>query len=502
MEAAAAAAFVFGGHAWPASLPPSTARRARSGNRMPNEFRGHGHSPARHPAPFPLRASLETSHPSTRSGGNGHYDRPAIPALDAHSFPILQQEAHPGKRLVYLDSAATSQKPQCVLDALLRFYTRDNANVHRGAYALSARATDAFEAARAAVAGFLNARNSVEVVFTRNATEAINTVAYAWGLMGGRLQAGDEILLTVMEHHANLVPWQMIAARTGAVLRHVPLDPHSQLLDMEAFRRLLTDRTKLVALPHVSNVLGSVQPVVEVVRLAHAAGARVLVDACQSVPHMPVDVQALDCDWLVASGHKMCAPSGIGILYGKERVLTDEMQPFLGGGEMIENVHWQHSTYAGLPHKFEAGTPATADAVALAEAVRYLSEDLGGMPRVHSFERQMARYLYESLSQFREVTVHGPSWEATGADGRAALCAFNIRDVHPNDISAIVDLEGIAIRSGHHCAQPLHRDVLKVPGSARASAYVYNSSEDIDALVRALHGAVEMLGARLTLVPL
>ncbi|TAF54650.1 MAG: aminotransferase class V-fold PLP-dependent enzyme, partial [Oscillatoriales cyanobacterium] len=283
-------------------------------------------------------------------------------------FPILDQTVH-GQPLVYLDNAATSQKPQAVLDAIVHYYTHDNSNVHRGVHTLSARATEAYEAARDKVAAFVNARSRNEIVFTRNASEAINLVAYTWG--SSTIQAGDEIILSVMEHHSNLVPWQMLAQRTGAVLKFVGLT-ETQEFDLDQFKSLLSDRTKLVSIVHVSNTLGCINPIEEIVTLSHAQGAKVLIDACQSAPHMALDVQAIGCDWLVASGHKMCAPTGIGFLYGREAIL-EAMPPFLGGGEMIAEVELEASTYAGLPHKFEAGTPAIGEAIALGAAIDYLT---------------------------------------------------------------------------------------------------------------------------------
>lgn len=516
---------------WPLPYDRRPCRAVPSGD-ADAATRAHGRGYERHGArpalrrprrQRPARAPAANLHMTTSSSAvppatGAERGLGRIEPLDRASFRILEQCVHDDKPLVYLDSSATSQKPQRVLDALHAYYTHDNANVHRGAHALSGRATDAFERARARVGDLIHApRREEEVVFTRNATEAINTVAYAWGLLGGNLRAGDEILLSVAEHHSNLVPWQLVAAKSGAVLRFVPLTPDSEEYDMQAFYRLLSDRTKVVALPHVSNVLGSVQPVAEVARAAHAVGARVLVDACQSVPHMPVDVRALDCDWLVASGHKMCGPTGVGFLYGKREVLRDEMPPFLGGGEMIGEVGLESSTFAMLPHKFEAGTPAIGEAVALGAAVDYLLEDLGGMQRVHEFEQRLGRYLYDSLTQFEEVRVYGPPPRRPsagvraehGADGdapsggggrggRGALCTFSVDGVHPNDLATMLDMDGVAIRAGHHCAQPLHREVLGVESSARASLYVYNSSDDVDALIDAMRSAVELLGGKLT----
>lgn len=401
-------------------------------------------------------------------------------------FPILNQ-ALQGKPLVYLDSAATSQKPQVVLQTLQDYYTRDNANVHRGVHTLSARATESYEGAREKVARFVNAATSQEIIYTRNATEAINLVAYAWGLT--TLQPGDEIILSVMEHHSNLIPWQIVAQKTGAVLKFVQLT-ETEEFDLEQFRSLVGDRTQLVALAHVSNTLGCINPVEEVTAIAHQYGAKVLVDACQSVPHMPIDVQQMDCDWLVASGHKMCAPTGIGFLYGKRDILRS-MPPFLGGGEMIADVFLDHSTYADIPHKFEAGTPAIGEAIALGAAVDYLSAI--GMDAIHAYEQELAAYLYTQLSQVPTVRIYGPKPKPHGT-GRAALASFTAGDVHPHDLSTILDQSAIAIRAGHHCTQPLHR-TLGAQSTARASLYLYNTQEEIDAFVNVLREAVDFFGS-------
>lgn len=397
-------------------------------------------------------------------------------------FPILSQEVN-GKPLVYLDNAATSQKPQAVLDAMLHYYQRDNANVHRGVHTLSARATEDYEGARDKVAQFVNASSRDEIVFTRNASEAINLVAYAWGL--NELKEGDEILLSVMEHHSNLVPWQLIAQRTGAVLKHVPLT-EDQAFDLDAFYQLLNDKTKLIAVNHISNTLGCINPIDEIVASAKKYGARVLVDACQSVPHMPVDVQALGCDWLVASGHKMCGPTGAGFLYGKLDVLN-AMPPFMGGGEMIQDVSLDSATYAELPHKFEAGTPAIAEAVVLGAAVDYLQTV--GMDKIAEYEHFLTAYLYEQLSKVPQVKLYGPKPNADGT-GRAAIATFTVEGVHPQDLSTFLDQSGIAIRSGHHCTQPLH-SILGVSSTARASLYFYNTPAEIDAFVTALKETIE-----------
>ena len=400
-------------------------------------------------------------------------------------FPILHQQIH-DKPLVYLDNAATSQKPLAVLEALDRYYRQDNSNVHRGVHTLSARATDAYEGARDKVAAFVNAARREEIVFTRNASEAINLVAYAWGL--DNLAPGDEIILSVMEHHSNLIPWQMIAKRTGAVLKFVELT-ETEEFDLEQYRSLLSDKTKLVAVVHVSNTLGCINPVEEIISLAHEHGAKVLIDACQSVPHMTVDVQALGCDWLVASGHKMCAPTGIGFLYGRLDLLRS-MNPFLGGGEMIADVFLDHSTYADVPHKFEAGTPAIGEAIALGAAVDYLTDI--GMDAIHDYEQELTAYLFKQLNTIPEVRIYGPQPDADGA-GRAALASFTTGAVHPHDLSTILDQAGVAIRAGHHCTQPLHR-LVDAQSTARVSLYFYNTREEIDTFIAALKEAIEFFG--------
>lgn len=401
-------------------------------------------------------------------------------------FPILHQQVH-GKPLIYFDNAATSQKPAAVLDALQGYYQQDNSNVHRGVHTLSARATDAYEGARDKVAKFVNAAHREEIVYTRNASEAINLVAYAWGM--NRLKSGDEMILTVMEHHSNLIPWQLVAQRTGAVLKFVELTD-TQEFDLEHYRSLLSEKTKLVSVVHVSNTLGCINPVREIIDLAHQQGAKVLIDACQSVPHMAIDVQAMDCDWLVASGHKMCAPTGIGFLYGK-RDLLRAMPPFLGGGEMIADVFLDRSTYADVPHKFEAGTPAIAEAIALGAAVDYLMDI--GMETIHAYEQELTSYLFQQLQTIPELTLYGPLPNAT-ADNRAALAAFTAGSVHPHDLSTILDQAGIAIRAGHHCTQPLHR-ALKAQSTARASLYFYNTREEIDTFIVALKEAIDFFGS-------
>jgi cysteine desulfurase / selenocysteine lyase len=397
-------------------------------------------------------------------------------------FPILHQQIE-GKPLIYFDSAASSQKPQAVLNTLLNYYQQDNANVHRGAHTLSGRATDAYEGARDKVARFINAARREEIIYTRNATEAINLVAYSWGL--AHLQPGDEIILSVMEHHSNIVPWQLIAKKTGAIIKYVELTS-SEEFDLEQYKTLLSDRVKLVSIVHVSNTLGVINPVKEIVNSAHQYGAKVLIDACQSVPHMSIDVQQIDCDWLVASGHKMCATTGIGFLYGKHEILN-AMPPFMGGGEMIDEVFLDYSTYGHLPHKFEAGTPAIGEAIALGAAVDYLTEI--GMDKIYAYEEELTAYLFEKLLAIPQLKIYGVKPDKEGK-GRAALASFNVAGIHASDLATLLDGEGIAIRSGHHCTQPLHR-LLNASGSARASLYFYNTRQEIDLFVTALQDSID-----------
>jgi cysteine desulfurase / selenocysteine lyase len=391
-------------------------------------------------------------------------------------FPILDTEAH-GKRLVYLDSAATSQKPRPVIDRIARFYEEENANVHRGIYELGEKATMAYEGAREACARFVGARSTRSLVFTRGTTEAINLVRFSWGR--ANVHDGDEILVTEMEHHSNLVPWQLLAAETGAALRHIPVNDDGTL-PLEDLDRYVTDRTKIVALALMSNVLGTINPVREIADAVHAVGARVLIDAAQAVPHLSVDVSALDCDFLAFSSHKMCGPTGAGVLYGREDLL-EEMEPFHGGGEMIREVWLDRSTWAEIPHKFEAGTPPIAPVVGLGAAVEYL--EAIGMPDTRAHEKELAGYAMERLLSIG-ATVYGP----TDVESRGGVVSFNLPEVHPHDMATIVDQEGICIRAGHHCAQPLMRR-LGVAATARASMYIYNTEEDVDALIDALDKA-------------
>ena len=392
-------------------------------------------------------------------------------------FPILQEEAYPGVPLVYLDSAASSQKPLPVIEAMNHYYRHTNANVHRGIHRLSEEATNAYEGARERIARFINAADSAEVIYVRNATEAFNLVAYSWAR--ANLQSGDEILITAMEHHANIVPWQILAEERGVVVRHLPFLPDGTL-DLEQLPQLLTEKTKLFSFTAVSNVFGTVNPVKQLVDAAHNVGALAMVDAAQAVPHMPVDVQAWDCDFLAFSGHKMCGPTGIGILYGKRHIL-EAMPPCMGGGNMIRRVTLEGSTWADLPHKFEAGTPSIAEGIGLGAAVDYLTNL--GMENVHAYEQQITNYALEALSEVEKLKILGPS-----AAQRGGVAAFTIKGLHPHDIAELLDKDGIAIRAGHHCAMPLHQ-VCGINSTARASFYIHTTTEEVDKLVESLNRA-------------
>ncbi|MEB3158171.1 MAG: SufS family cysteine desulfurase [Synechococcus sp.] len=399
-------------------------------------------------------------------------------------FPILDQEASSGQPLIYLDHAATSQKPVAVLEALQRYYARDNANVHRGAHQLSARATEAFEGARLITAQFVSAATPREIVFTRNASEAINLVARTWG--DAELKPGDEVLLTVMEHHSNLVPWQQLAQRTGCVLRHVGVTEQGTL-DLEDLSSKLNARTRLVGLVHISNTLGCCNPVEEVVALAAEQGARVLLDACQSLAHKRVDVGQLGVDFLVGSSHKLCGPTGMGFLWAREALL-EAMPPFLGGGEMIQDVFLDHSTWAELPHKFEAGTPAIGEAIGMGAAIAYL-QNLG-LDVIQAWEAQLTAHLFDRLQAIEGLRILGPTPEQQPE--RGALATFLVEGLHANDIAAMLDLSGICIRSGHHCCQPLHRH-YGVSGSARASLSFTSSFDEIDRFADELNATIRFL---------
>ena len=396
-------------------------------------------------------------------------------------FPILGRAVH-GRPLVYLDNAATTQKPHAVIDALAHYYSTMNSNIHRGLHTLAEEATTAYEAVRGQVAQFLNAASAREIVFTRNTTEALNLLAYT---LGARLQAGDEILLSGMEHHSNLVPWQMLAKRRGARLVFLDVDAEGRLR-LDQARSLIGPRTKIVSLVQMSNVLGTINPIAEIAAMARAAGAVMVVDAAQSVPHMPVDVQALGADFLAFSAHKMLGPTGVGVLWGRAALLAD-MDPFLGGGEMISVVTREDSTWAALPHKFEAGTPNIADVVAFGPALTYLSRV--GMDRVRAHDLELTAYAMDRLQMLDGMQIYGPADPAA----RGAVTAFNYGEIHPHDLSTVLDQRGVAIRAGHHCAQPLMRD-LGVPATARASYYLYNQRNEVDALVEALREASALFG--------
>lgn len=390
-------------------------------------------------------------------------------------FPILEVEAHPGVPLVYLDNAATSQKPVQVIEAMDVYYREYNANVHRGIHRLSEEATEAYESARERIARFINAPDPATVIFTRNTTEAINLVAWSWGRTN--LKPGDEILLTEMEHHSNIVPWQLLAEEKGVKVRYIPFLDNG-ILDLTNLSDLLTERTKIFAFTAMSNVFGTINPTKKLVAAARAVGAITVVDAAQSVPHLPVDVQDLDCDFLAFSGHKMCGPTGIGILYGK-RALLEKMPPFLSGGDMIRRVTLEGSSWNDLPWKFEAGTPSIAEGIGLGAAVDYLSTV--GMDAIHAHEQFITDYALEALSEVKDMQFLGPP-----VAQRGGVVSFNLTGLHPHDISQVLDQDGIAIRAGHHCAMPLHQR-LCIPASARASFYLYTRPEDIDRLVTSLH---------------
>ena len=394
-------------------------------------------------------------------------------------FPILTRTIH-GRPLVYLDSGASSQRPLAVIDAVSHYEQTSHANIHRGVYVLSEEATAAYEQAHVRVGQFINA-DWDEVVFTRNTTEALNLVAYAWGLH--TLRAGDEVVVTQMEHHSNIVPWQQIARHTGATVRYIRVDAQGHL-DLDHTATLIGPRTKMVSVTHVSNVLGTVNPVRELGEMAHAHGALLCVDGAQSVPHMPIDVRALGCDFFAFSGHKMLGPTGIGGLYGK-RQLLEQMEPFLYGGDMISEVTFEGARWNELPWKFEAGTPAIAQGIGLAVAVEYL-QGLG-MTAVQAHEHTLVQYALERLGQMRDIEVYGPA-----ADQRGGVVSFNLSGAHPHDMASILDQHGVAIRAGHHCAMPLMH-VLGINGTCRASFYVYNSVDEIDVLVEAIGEARRIL---------
>ena len=397
-------------------------------------------------------------------------------------FPIFQRETRPGTALVYLDSTATSQKPLAVIEAMDSYYRRSNANIHRGVHTLAEEATSLYEQARVRIARFINAPSAHQIIYTRNTTESINLVAYSWAR--ANLKAGDLVILTEMEHHSNLVPWQILQAERDIELDFIPVTEDG-LLDLDAYKALLSRTPKLVSFTHMSNDLGTINPVTEIIRLAHEVGAVTLVDAAQSVPHLKVDVQALDADFLAFSAHKMCGPTGIGALYGK-MALLESMPPFLGGGDMIKEVKLRSFRPNTLPHKFEAGTPAIAEAVGFGAAVDYLNSV--GMENVAAHEHEITEYALERLEEIPGVRVFGPDVQHKGG-----VASFTLEGVHPHDVAQILDKDGIAVRAGHHCAQPLH-EKFGIPATSRASFYLYNTKAEVDLLVNGIYKVKELFG--------
>lgn len=408
------------------------------------------------------------------------------PQFDAEriraDFPVFNREVHPGTPLIYLDSAATSQKPIQVIEAMNAYYRMTNANIHRGIHVLAEEATDAYEGARERIAAFIGAKKSSEIIYTRNTTESINLVAYSWGRKN--LKEGDVVVLTEMEHHSNLVPWQMLAGDVGVRLEFIPVTQDG-LLDLEIYKELLELEPKLVSFVHMSNVVGTINPAKEMIQMAHEAGALVLVDGAQSVPHFGIDVQDLDADFYAFSSHKMCGPTGIGILYGKEALLA-EMPPFMGGGDMIKRVELRRFVNNELPHKFEAGTPAIAEAIGLGSAVDYLNSI--GMDAIAAHEHELTAYAIERLEEVPDVWIFGPE-----ASKKGGVAAFTFGGVHPHDISQILDRDGVAVRAGHHCAMPLHAK-FDITATARASFYLYNTREDIDKMIEGLYKVKKIFG--------
>ena len=394
-------------------------------------------------------------------------------------FPILNQEVN-GNPLVYLDSAATSQKPVQVIEALKKYYEFDNSNVHRGVHTLGNRATESYEGAREKVRNFISAKSTQEIIFMRGTTTAINTVAQSYGV--ANVQEGDEIVITYMEHHSNIIPWQQLAKEKGAILKYVDLEEDGTL-SLEKVRATITERTKIVSIMYVSNVLGTMNPIKEITQIAHENGAIMVVDGAQAAPHLRIDVQDLDCDFFAFSGHKMCGPTGIGVLYGKKELL-EQMEPVEFGGEMIDFVGLYESTWKELPWKFEGGTPIIAGAVGLAAAIDFLEEI--GLDEIEKHEHKLAAYAMDRMSTINGLTIYGPQ----DPGKRAGIVTFNLDDVHPHDVATVLDMNGIAVRAGHHCAQPLMK-WLQVTATARASFYLYNSEEDIDRLVTGLSAAKE-----------
>lgn len=395
-------------------------------------------------------------------------------------FPILAEKIR-NKPLVYLDNAASCQKPQAVIDAIVKCYTHDYANIHRGVHTLSVRATDQFESAREKVKSFINAKSYKEIIFVRGATEAINLIAQTYGKT--QIKAGDEILITAMEHHANIVPWQLLCQETGAILKVAPINTQGELL-FDEFLALLTENTKLVAITQMSNALGSINPVKDIINAAHSKNIPVLLDGAQAIPHIKIDVQDLDCDFYVFSGHKMYAPAGIGVLYGKQELL-EAMPPYQGGGDMIRTVTFEKSTFADLPHKFEAGTPAIADVIGLGAAIDYLNAI--GMDVIADYEHELLTYATEQAKEIKGLTIIGE------AENKGAILSFTLNHIHPHDIGTMLDSLGIAIRAGHHCAMPV-MDFYNIPATARASFAMYNTKQEVDILMQGIKGLIEMFG--------
>jgi len=403
-------------------------------------------------------------------------------ALIRKDFPVLEREVHNSVPLIYFDSAATSQKPQSVIDSMNEYYRLYNANIHRGVHTLAEEATAKYEEARARIAAFIGSPKASELVFTRNTTESINLVAQTWGR--ANLQSGDLVILTEMEHHSNLVPWQILAAEKGFRLEFIPVTDEG-LLDLDVFHQLLQQNPKLVAFTQFSNVLGTINPAKEVIQAAHAAGALVLIDGAQSAPHIPVSVVDLGTDFFAFSAHKMLGPTGIGGLWAKEELLK-AMPPFLGGGDMIKRVYLRSFTANDIPHKFEAGTPAIAEAIGFGAAIDYLNSV--GMQTVESLEREITAYAYERMSQIKGLTILGPA-----AEKRGGVISFTLENIHPHDVAQILDSEGIAVRAGHHCAMPLH-DRFHVPATTRASFYLYNTTSEVNHLVKAIEKVKQVFG--------
>ena len=407
-----------------------------------------------------------------------------FPKINKKDFPLLENNTINNNKIIYLDHAATTQKPKQVLEKIDKYYRNFNANVHRGAHQLSAKATEEFENARSLISKYVNANSAKEIIFTRNATEAINLAARSWGEFA--LNENDEILLSIMEHHSNIVPWQMVAAKNKCKLKFIGIDQNGEL-DINDFKSKLTAKTKLVSLVHISNTLGCCNPIKEITQLAKQKGSLVLLDACQSLAHQKIDVHDLDIDFLAGSGHKLCGPTGIGFLWSRKEIL-EQIPPFFGGGEMIQDVFEEKSTWAGLPHKFEAGTPAIAEAIGLAEAINYINSI--GLEHIHEYENHITKYLFKQLNQIKDLEIIGPPPEIDPK--RASLATFYIKRIHSNDIAEILDSKGICIRSGHHCCQPLHRHI-GINSTARVSMNFTTSQEDIITFVEKLKETISFL---------